>query len=237
MNVEELTDDLRMLELENPGQAYLLRRGDRLILIDSGTAGQAENIAAAIRDWGLDTDALTHVILTHWHPDHVGAAAELRTWPNVKVWAGKADAPVISGDELGSFPDLTASEQAFYEQAVGHVPAADPVIVDREFSGDEIVDELSARIIATPGHTEGSIAVYFPELKILFTGDVATSRDGQVFLGPFDTDRERARESFRRLAEFEVDTVCFGHGSALLGPATTAFTEAVRAATVPDPLA
>jgi hypothetical protein len=38
-----------------------------------------------------------------------------------------------------------------------------------------------------------------------------------VFLGPFNTDRDRAKESFRRLAERGVTTVCFGHGEPLLG--------------------
>jgi glyoxylase-like metal-dependent hydrolase (beta-lactamase superfamily II) len=236
MNVITVTENLRMLKLENPSQAYLLRQGDHVILIDTGTAGQADFIAAALRDWGLDTDALTHVILTHWHPDHVGSASELRSWPNVRIWAGRADAPVISGETVGAFPDLSLAESAFYEQAVGHIPPADPVSVDRVFDGDEYVAEISAHIIATPGHTEGSIAVYFPETRILFTGDVATNQGGQVILGPFDTDRERARESFRRLAEFDVDVVCFGHNTPLTGSGTKAFTDAVRASVVPDPL-
>jgi hypothetical protein len=40
-----------------------------------------------------------------------------------------------------------------------------------------------------------------------FTGDTAAEREGAVFLGPFNIDRERAKESFRRLAEPGVTTV------------------------------
>jgi glyoxylase-like metal-dependent hydrolase (beta-lactamase superfamily II) len=237
VNVFELTDDLRMLELENPGQAYLLRQGDHVIIVDTGTAGQSDSIAAALRSWGLDTGAVTHVLLTHWHPDHVGSAAELRSWPNARIWAGKPDAPIISGELPGAFPDLTPVEQTFYDQVVGHVPPAEPIAVDREFDGYEVVDEIGAHLVPTPGHTAGSMAVYFPTQKILFTGDVATARDGEVMLGAFNEDRERAQESFRRLAEFEVDVVCFGHGAPLIGAETAAFTRAMHAATVPNPLA
>jgi glyoxylase-like metal-dependent hydrolase (beta-lactamase superfamily II) len=72
-------------------------------------------------------------------------------------------------------------------------------------------------VIWTAGHTPGSIALRHGERGVLFTGDTAAERGGAVFLGPFNTDRERAKESFRRLAEPGVTTVCFGHGDPLLG--------------------
>jgi glyoxylase-like metal-dependent hydrolase (beta-lactamase superfamily II) len=91
-------------------------------------------------------------------------------------------------------------------------------------------------VVSTPGHTDGSVVFSFPDEKALFTGDVATSRDGQVLLGPFDVDRAAARRSFRRLADLDVETVCFGHGAPLTGDATETFRRATRAETVPDPL-
>ena len=131
---------------------------------------------------------------------------------------------------------LSPTEEGFYAQAVGHVPDAGPSRVDRELEDDETLDEISARVISTPGHTDGSIAFYFPGEKVLFTGDVATEQQGQVILGPFDLDRDAARRSFRRLADLDVDTVCFGHGSPLTGEDTKKLQDAAHAETVPDPL-
>ena len=65
MDIIDLTPSLRMLILDNPGQAYLIRQGEHVILIDTGTAGQADSIAAALESWGSSRDALTHVLLTH----------------------------------------------------------------------------------------------------------------------------------------------------------------------------
>jgi glyoxylase-like metal-dependent hydrolase (beta-lactamase superfamily II) len=236
MNMIDVTPDLRMLVLDNPGQAYLVRHGEHVVLVDTGTAGQAEAIAEALESWGSSRDALTHVLLTHWHPDHVGSAGALGGWPNAKIWAHRADAPIIRGDQPGGFPVLTHTEEAFYAQAVGHVPDAAPARVDRELEDDEILDEIGVRVIATPGHTEGSIAFSFPDEKILFTGDVATLQQGRVVLGPFDVDRDAARRSFRRLADLDVETVCFGHGEPLTGEDVTKLAEATHAETVPDPL-
>ena len=236
MKMVELRPDLRMVLDDGPGQAYLLRRGSEAVLNDTGIAGQGDSVAAALRDWGLDRDALTHVLLTHWHPDHAGSAAEISAWPNVKVWAHRADAPIIRGETHGSFAQLTHAEEGLYAQISGSIPDAAPSRVDRELADDERLTELGASVVSTPGHTDGSIALHFHEVGALFTGDVATERQGYVFLGPFNHTLAKARESFRRFAGIDVGTVCFGHGQPLQGQDTQKLRDAARADQVPDPL-
>ena len=123
-----------------------------------------------------------------------------------------------------------------YAQIGDSVPSAAPARVDRELGDDERLEGLGARVIYTPGHTDGSIAFLFEEAGVLFTGDVATEHQGQVVLGPFDIDRPRARQSFRKFAGIEVDTVCFGHGQPLVGEETNKLKAAAKADEVPDPL-
>jgi hypothetical protein len=53
---------------------------------------------------------------------------------------------------------------------------------------------------------------------------------------PFNTDRERAKESLRRLAVPSLTTVCFGHGEPLHGDRTVLLQDAATAAEIPDPL-
>jgi glyoxylase-like metal-dependent hydrolase (beta-lactamase superfamily II) len=236
VNIVDVRADLRMVLDSGPGQAYLLRRGPETILIDTGIAGQGDAIAAALRGWGLDRASLTHVVLTHWHPDHAGSAVELASWPNVQIWAHRSDAPIIRGDSYGSLPALTHAEELFYAQIAGTVPDAAPARVDRELDDNEALDAIGARVLSTPGHTDGSIGLYFPNEAVLFTGDVATEYQGQVVLGPFNQDRARSRGSFRRLADIDVDTVCFGHGHPLRGDDTAKLRAAATASEIPDPL-
>ena len=119
MNVVDIRSDLRMVLDSGPGQAYLLRRGTQAVLIDTGIAGQGDAIAGALAAWGLDREALTHVLLTHWHPDHVGSAAEVSNWPNAQIWAHRLDAPIIRGHSYGTFPSLTHTEQQLYARLPG----------------------------------------------------------------------------------------------------------------------
>lgn len=75
------------------------------------------------------------------------------------------------------------------------------------------------RVVHVPGHTEGSIAVYEPEEKVLFAGDTLASHEGTMILGVFNLDLARLAESARSLSEMDVEVACFGHGDPVVGGA------------------
>ncbi|BCJ37059.1 putative metallo-beta-lactamase superfamily protein [Actinocatenispora thailandica] len=235
MEIVELRPDLRMV-VGAPGQAYLLRHSGGVLLVDTGRMGTGDAIAGALREWGLGRDAVTHLVLTHWHADHAGSAAEIAGWPNVRVFAHRADAPVVRGERAGAEAMLTPAERTLHAQVSDGLPDAPPARVDHELDDAQTLADLGAHVVATPGHTPGSIALHLPAAGVLFTGDIAAEHDGAVLLGPFNCDRELAKRSFRRLGELAADVVCFGHGRPLLGAATSALRLAATARTVPDPL-
>ena len=61
---------------------------------------------------------------------------------------------------------------------------------------------------------------------MLFTGDTVAEYQGQIVLGPFNLDRDRAAVSFRALAELDADVACFGHGQPVVGGASAALAAA-----------
>ena len=95
---------------------------------------------------------LTHILLTHGHYDHVGAAAALREKTGAQVWLNPQD---TAGDRL--FP-FTAPDHAYTN--------GETILVD---------SDLSFRVIATPGHSEGSVCLLCKDL--LFTGDTLFAGD------------------------------------------------------------
>jgi glyoxylase-like metal-dependent hydrolase (beta-lactamase superfamily II) len=95
MDVIELSPSVRMPRFP-VGQAYLWRDPDSLTLIDTGIAGAGADIAAAIGGFGLAPTDLDRVILTHFHEDHSGNAAEVGVWDGVTVPAHRRDAPIPS---------------------------------------------------------------------------------------------------------------------------------------------
>ncbi|NUR02569.1 MAG: MBL fold metallo-hydrolase, partial [Streptomyces sp.] len=198
MDVIEVLPELRVLRFA-VGAACLWRDGDELTLIDTGTADCAAQIEEA-----LDGE-LRRIVLTHWHEDHTGSAAELAARHGAEVLAHRLEAPVIRGEAAGAPPVLEDFEVPI-RAALPPLPPAPPCRVDREVADGDVLDfGGGAVVVAVPGHTDGSIALHLPGTSVLFTGD-AVANVGRTMLGVFNTDRARAVESLHRLAGLKVDT-------------------------------
>ena len=89
-----------------------------------------------------------------------------------------------------------------------------PPRIDRELAdGDELGFGDGGAAVAVPGHTPGSVALYLPRHKVLFTGDAAArGPGGDVGCGVFNVSRAEAAASFGRLAALDTAIACFGHG-------------------------
>jgi glyoxylase-like metal-dependent hydrolase (beta-lactamase superfamily II) len=201
------------------GHAYLWHDPDGLTLIDTGLPGSAPLIAGAIREAGYQPAHLRRLVLTHFHADHIGAAAEIAGWGEVEVFAHRDEAPFIRAQAAGPAPDLADWEQPIYDQVMSQLPP-EPVMpprIDRELEdGDTLSFGDGAVAVAVPGHTPGSVALYLPRHRVLFTGDaVARSPAGQVMCGVFNVNRAQAAASLQRLASFDIEVACFGHGEPL----------------------
>ena len=84
----------------------------------------------------------------------------------------------------------------------------------------------------TPGHTPGSVCLYGPRDRILFTGDVLQRRRGRVVFASriYSDDHAAARASIRRLAALDVATIVFSHYPALHAGANEALAILARGA-------
>lgn len=127
------------------------------------------------------------VLLTHGHFDHMMAADEVRRHWGVKVYAHELEQEVL-GDPARNLSGMWAS---------GYTMRADETVKDGDvlsLAGFEI------RVMHTPGHTQGSVCYYFPEEKVLISGDTLFAQS--VGRTDFPTsDGRKMRESIRRLLE------------------------------------
>ena len=155
-------------------------------VIDPG--GDAGRVAAAVEDSGCAPCA---ILLTHGHYDHTGAVAELSArWPGVPVYLNRRD--VYEGD-------------AYLQQLFPPVPCA------KDYGeGDTVqVGGLTLQVLATPGHSEGSVTLRCGDA--LFCGDTlfAGSCGRTDFPGG---SVKKIMASLKRLGSLEGDlTVYPGH--------------------------
>jgi glyoxylase-like metal-dependent hydrolase (beta-lactamase superfamily II) len=202
------------------GQAHLLNSylwvgDDGVTLVDSGWPDSAGLIAEALAVLGRRRLHVNRLVLTHFHEDHCGSAAEIADWSDVEVIAGADDASYVRGVEPGPLPVLTDLERElhpdFDEPSHGAACRVDRVVRD----GDVLDFAGGARVLSVPGHTPGSIALYLPAADAVLTGDAIAEFNGQVILGVFNTDRAAATRAVAKLAATGARVAGFGHGEAI----------------------
>jgi hydroxyacylglutathione hydrolase len=146
--------------------SYLIY-GETITLVDTGVAGCEERIFDYIRSTGRDPSEIALCVLTHAHPDHIGAARAIRQATGCTIAAHPAERAWIEDVEL---QNRERPVPGFAILVGGSVP------LDLELDdGDSIEpDETRAgemQVIHTPGHSAGSISLLLHNEGALFSGD------------------------------------------------------------------
>ncbi|NTV28444.1 MAG: MBL fold metallo-hydrolase, partial [Methanothrix sp.] len=144
--------------------AYLIY-GQKIYLIDSGVASSERIIMDYLKATGRSPQEISKLILTHAHPDHIGAAAAIKRISGCTVAAHAAEKAWIED------VDLQAKERPVpgFRSLVGGSAQVDRTLQD----GDVLHLEsgLTLQILHTPGHSPGSISLWLAEDGALFSAD------------------------------------------------------------------
>jgi hydroxyacylglutathione hydrolase len=124
------------------------------MVIDPGD--QIEGILEILRQEKL---MLRQIVITHAHIDHVGGAMKLKA---------ATGAPILMNQNDYALLKMLDMQAAW----VGMRPPGDVQVDEAVGQGRVLkIGEISSSVIHTPGHTEGSICLYFPKEKKLIAGD------------------------------------------------------------------
>jgi glyoxylase-like metal-dependent hydrolase (beta-lactamase superfamily II) len=216
--------------------AYLIAAED-VTVIDSGLPKHRETIFKAAAEAGRKPEDIKHIALTHHHVDHTGSLAALIAATGATAYLHPLDAPIVRGDKPAPGPNKTVISGRLLGPLLDRIsPTLETVDALHETNdGDSIPGAGGMSAIHTPGHTAGHLSFLWPQNGgVLFAGDAAGNLLGR--LGPptsalggmFPEDIPAATDSFRKLAELEFDTACFGHGGPVKGKAHAAFRRAVE---------
>src|SRR6267142_3236160 len=124
------------------------------IVVDPGD--DIEQVMALIRKHNLQ---VKQIVVTHAHIDHVGGAMKLRTATGAPILLNQNDHALLKMlDVQAAWIGVEDPGKVEIDQSIGQ--------------GDTVrTGSLAANVIHTPGHTEGSVCLYFPAEKKLIAGD------------------------------------------------------------------
>lgn len=118
-----------------------------------------ENVPEILTRLATHRLTLKQIVVTHAHIDHVGGAVLLKRATGAPILLNQKDLPLL----------------AMMEMQAGWLGVQPPEVAPPDASADDGLKiglpNLTGEVLHTPGHTEGSICLYFAPEKLLIAGD------------------------------------------------------------------
>jgi glyoxylase-like metal-dependent hydrolase (beta-lactamase superfamily II) len=225
MQIRRIAADIFEIESNTPlgpVNQHLIVTADGLVLIDCGLPDDGRVLQRACTELQLSLDQLRWVVVTHHHIDHAGNLAWLRRHTAAATAMHVDDAAMVQQGCLRR-PNLQATPQLGYRLlwalAGQRMPGAlSPATVDVLLNdGDELPFVPGLRVVHAPGHSAGQIALHWPQRKLLWLADSAIQLAGAVRLPPVCEEPLLLRPTLEKLTALAAETLCFGHGAAVIG--------------------
>ena len=188
---------MKIYELHYSSTNTYLIKGDRgCLLFDTGWAGTFQAFCRAVGEIGIPVQKIRYILISHYHPDHMGIAEEIAEL-----------GPVILVPEAQQ--EYLHAADSVYEKERGSrfVPVRDEKVrIIRLSESRGLLRELGidGEILYTPGHSADSISLCLDDGSF-FVGDLNPLYELEMHRG---TEIE---ESWNRILSKHPKTVCYGH--------------------------
>ena len=157
-----------------------------------------------------------HVILSHWHEDHLTGNYLL---PDARFYSHVNDKPIIE-DVSKMIPYYMVNDTSIGEELKNLLTymKIQNTLIDKTIDEGykfKISEDICLEVLYTPGHTAGHCAFHEPRSKIGFFGDIDLSK--LPYYGNIDADLLKYEESIERLLKLDFDIVVTGHKGPIMG--------------------
>jgi 2-aminobenzoylacetyl-CoA thioesterase len=218
-----------LYRLGTPAFPAYLSMGDDGMIVEGGTGPTFRIMVDQIRELGIDPERIKHIVLTHTHPDHIGAVPHFqRAWPHIHLHTSAVGAKILGKTELFKqflLVDLGIAQLMKAKTEIDSLP--DPV-KQYHFKVDSVVKEgdrihlgqgIVWHVYETPGHSPCHISLYEGKEKTLVLGDSTGFYVPQkdVFWPNYFESLEKYCESIKKLARLQADRALLSHNAVIRG--------------------
>lgn len=145
--------------------SYIVFGKSGVYLVDAGVADSAAVIFDYVIQQGRAIEEIALLMLTHAHPDHIGAAKYIKEKSGCDIIAHPQEKAWIEDIQKQSAERPVPGFDTLVAGAVKvDGPAEDGMVLDLE-------ERIKPMVIHTPGHSKGSISFFFENEGVLITGD------------------------------------------------------------------
>src|SRR5262249_21923468 len=163
------------------GKWVLVAEGDEVTLVDTGEPRDLPWVLSSLERIGRALGDVRAVVLTHAHPDHIGAAERLRADRGIPARLLAAEAPHARGQVIEEAPTLPILRIAWRPQVLAWVlrilragaTRAERLTEVEPFEAGSGPLDVPGRLVPvpTPGHTSGHWAFHLPGRGVIIAGD------------------------------------------------------------------
>jgi hydroxyacylglutathione hydrolase len=172
-----------------------------------------DSLLKSMQGDGLEVEDIGLIINTHTHPDHCHATEAIvaRSARNEAGGTGSRALTALSREE-GDYYEAVG--QRMFGMFGMEMAKLDPSIhlAEGDLTFDRAGKSVDLQILLTPGHSPGSVSIYWPERKVLITGDVVFFAS----VGRTDFPGGSAavlKQSIEKLATLDVEYLLPGHST------------------------
>jgi hydroxyacylglutathione hydrolase len=196
--------------------SYLIVLGGKGILVDTGYKGNKKNLKIALEKNNLTFLDIVLIVLTHTHYDHVASLDEIKELSASKVLVHAAEKEYL---ERGMTPSpkgtmwfskiIFGIGSTLIASNSRYQPVSSEIVVNGEYNLGMYIP--SAKVIPTPGHTDGSISLVIGN-EVAFVGDTLFNFIPGTVFPPFANNVSELLKSWGKLINTGCKTFYPGHG-------------------------
>jgi glyoxylase-like metal-dependent hydrolase (beta-lactamase superfamily II) len=213
----KVRDQLWFLGREESG-VYLLEEDDESMIVSGGMSYIVPDLLQQFREFGIDEEKVTKLLILHAHFDHVGIVPFIkRRHPKMEIYASRRGWEILQMEKatntINEFSRTVAKRMGKEEvHSTFDLDWRDDVTGETVCEGNRInLGDLEISILEIPGHSSCCIAAYVPELKTLFPTDGGGIPFSETIITSGNSNYTKYQQGLERLKGLEVEYYCADH--------------------------